>query len=73
MNRILGIDPGTTTMGYGVVEGEGDGLSLVNYGVLTVSPSVPMTERLHHLYLRLLEVISHYQPIARPISGTYSP
>jgi crossover junction endodeoxyribonuclease RuvC len=62
MNRILGIDPGTTTMGYGVVEGEGEGLSLVNCGVLTAPPSTPMTERLHHLYLQLLEVISHCQP-----------
>ncbi len=62
MSRILGIDPGTLTMGYGVVEEEGETLSFIDCGVLTASPSVPISERLHHLYLRLLEIISHYQP-----------
>lgn len=61
MSRILGIDPGTSTMGYGVVE-EGETLSLVDYGALTAPSRAPIAERLHYLYLGLSEIISRYQP-----------
>ena len=34
---ILGIDPGTATMGYGIVERRGGSLRAVDYGALTTS------------------------------------
>ena len=60
--RILGIDPGTVTMGYGVVEGEEGRLNLVDCGTLTATPNTPLAQRLHTLYLGLLELIARYQP-----------
>ena len=60
--RILGIDPGTVTMGYGVVEEQEDELSLMDYGALTTSPKTPLPQRLHTLYLGLLNLIARYQP-----------
>jgi hypothetical protein len=33
--RVLGIDPGTATTGYGVVEESGEGLRALAYGVVT--------------------------------------
>ncbi len=60
--RILGIDPGTVVMGYGVVEAEEDKVSLVNFGVLKRSPRSPIGERLSYFYNELLQVISCYQP-----------
>lgn len=35
---ILGIDPGTVTMGYGAIEEGGEGISLVGYGALVNRP-----------------------------------
>ena len=60
--RILGVDPGTVTMGYGVIERAGDDIALVDYGALRSPARSPIGERLSYLYGRLSEIISHYQP-----------
>jgi len=42
----LGIDPGTATVGYGLVRELNDGsLQAVKYGVITTPPGIPMAER----------------------------
>ncbi len=62
--RILGVDPGTVIMGYGVVEAEEDKVSLVIFGALKRPPRSPIGERLSYFYNELLQVISRYQPDA---------
>ena len=62
--RILGVDPGTVTMGYGIIEGEGDEIALVDCGALNCPARSPIGERLSYLHSRLSEIISHYQPDA---------
>lgn len=59
--RILGIDPGTQITGYGVVDEEAGEIALVDFGALT-APNAPLAERLHTLYLGLIDVIARYQP-----------
>jgi len=59
--RILGIDPGTLIMGYGVVDEEDGEIALVDCGALT-APNAPLAQRLHTLYLGLIDVIARYQP-----------
>jgi len=59
---VLGIDPGTVTMGYGVVESNNDDLSLVDFGALKTSERSPIGERLCYLYRELLCLIQNYQP-----------
>lgn len=58
----LGIDPGTAAMGYGLVKETSQGLSLVDYGVLTTPASLPLPRRLQVLYQGLLEIIAHHNP-----------
>lgn len=60
--RILGIDPGTVTMGYGVVEDLEDEVALVCSGALDCPERSPVGERLRFLYHELVGIISHYQP-----------
>ncbi|MCK5434013.1 MAG: crossover junction endodeoxyribonuclease RuvC, partial [Dehalococcoidales bacterium] len=60
--RVLGVDPGTITMGYGVIETGGDEITLVDYGALNTSTRSPIGERLSYLYNKLMEIISHHQP-----------
>jgi crossover junction endodeoxyribonuclease RuvC len=69
--RVLGIDPGTVTMGYGVIEGGDDEIALVDCGALTSSARSPIGERLSYLYNELLEVISHCQPDAVAIEQPF--
>lgn len=59
----LGIDPGTATIGYGLVREEQDGsLLAVNYGVITTPPSDPMPERLKTIFETLTQLIAVHQP-----------
>jgi crossover junction endodeoxyribonuclease RuvC len=62
--RVLGIDPGTVTMGYGVVEGRDDEIALIDCGALRSPERSPIGERLSYLYNELLEIIQHHQPEA---------
>ena len=60
--RVLGIDPGTASTGYGVVEGDGDSLSLTTYGVITTPANQPLAQRLQHIYRELRSLISEWDP-----------
>ena len=61
---ILGIDPGTIAMGYGVIESRDSEATLIDYGVLIPPAPASMGERLSFLYNRLVEIVSHCQPDA---------
>ena len=39
---VLGIDPGLATLGWGVVEAEGDRYRMVQYGTITTAAGQPM-------------------------------
>ena len=60
--RVLGIDPGTAITGYGVVEGEGDSLSLTTYGAITTPANQPLAQRLQHIYRELRALITEWHP-----------
>jgi crossover junction endodeoxyribonuclease RuvC len=60
--RVLGIDPGTAITGYGVIEGEGDNLSLTTYGAITTPANQPLAQRLQHIYRELRALIVEWHP-----------
>jgi len=68
---ILGIDPGTITMGYGVIEAKDDEITLVDCDALATPKRSPIGERLNYLYQRLLEIMSRYQPDAVAIEQPF--
>ena len=59
--RILGIDPGTINMGYGVVETD-DGMQAIDFGVLNVASQTLVEKRLCYLYDGLTEIIARSSP-----------
>jgi crossover junction endodeoxyribonuclease RuvC len=69
--RILGIDPGTVIMGYGVIEAGDDSITLLDSGALVTKERSPIGERLSFIYRRLLEIISRYQPDAAAIEQPF--
>lgn len=60
--RILGIDPGTATIGLGVVDKEGSNPVLVDYGTINTSPKKSPPDRLLDIYNKLNSVIDKYTP-----------
>src|ERR1044071_4183432 len=63
--KVLGIDPGTATVGYGVVErSSGPGLAarLVECGVLRTPPRAPLPLRLAAIHDGLADLIARHHP-----------
>jgi len=59
----LGIDPGTATVGYGLVRELYDGsLQAVAYGTIATPPGIPMWERLKTIYDSVTTLITQHQP-----------
>lgn len=60
--RVLGIDPGTATTGYGIIDAVDGRLVAVVYGVIRTSPKTPMARRLQILYEDVTLLIAEYKP-----------
>lgn len=59
---ILGIDPGTTIMGYGLIRSEGSSMQLVITGVLKLSKYSNHALKLKKVFERTLELVREYHP-----------
>lgn len=68
---ILGIDPGTATTGFGVVEKEKGKLSMVDYGVISTLAGVEMGKRLVMLADDLDQLIKAHKPDAIAVEKLY--
>ena len=62
IQRILGIDPGLETIGYGLVESNSLEHSLVYGGVIQTSKNDKIEHRLSIIYERLTDIIEEYKP-----------
>lgn len=62
VHTILGIDPGTATMGWGVVRQEGNRLRYVQHGAIVTPPDWPMPRRLGRLFDGVTELVRGYRP-----------
>lgn len=60
--RILGIDPGTATTGFGVIEIIKGKAAFIDAGVITTPKDTPMQERLGQLYDCLTQIIAETKP-----------
>ena len=59
---ILGIDPGTAMLGYGVIERTGPRLRGIDYGVISTPSTLTLPERLESIYLALTDLIELHAP-----------
>ena len=70
--RILGIDPGLHRTGYGVIECQPKGLSLVEGGILRARADDPFPKRLQDLHDGLAEVLAEIRPDIVVIEDLFS-
>ena len=61
-HTILGIDPGTATMGWGVVRQEGSRLRYVQHGAITTPSTWEMPRRLGRLFDGVTQLVEGYRP-----------
>ncbi len=69
--RILGIDPGLTKTGVGIIEVKNNTLSFVASETIYSSPSDPLATRLQHFHQELVRIIKTHQPDEAAIEETF--
>ena len=71
--RVLGVDPGTLRMGYGLLKAQGTNASYLTYGAISCSRSLPLGQRLWKLYQGLLEILDQWIPHVMAIEEPFVP
>lgn len=69
--KIIGIDPGLTKTGVGIIEVRNNTLSFVAAETIYSSPSDPFADRLHHFHKSLFAIIQTHQPDEAAIEETF--
>jgi crossover junction endodeoxyribonuclease RuvC len=59
---VLGIDPGTAALGYGIIERTGGVLRAVDYGCLTTTADWSLPDRLNAIHAHVAELIETHSP-----------
>lgn len=69
--RILGIDPGYATIGFGILESERGVNRLLQYGVITTPPNLEFSQRLLVIYHDMMELLETAKPDAVAIEELF--
>ncbi len=59
---ILGVDPGTTITGYGIIKQSGSSFARISSGIIKLPSSKPIPQRLEIIYNELNRIIKLYKP-----------
>lgn len=60
--RILGIDPGTAIVGWSILEVESGQMNPIDYGYVSTSATLPLSERIAKISHDLSEIANKYSP-----------
>lgn len=69
--KIMGVDPGTATTGFGVIEVDRGKITFVDAGVITTTPDMAMPDRLVILHRELSELIAEHQPASAAVEQLF--
>src|SRR5262245_13644618 len=69
--RVLGIDPGLATTGWGVVDKIGSSLTLHSFGAILTPAQTQLPLRLRQIRLALMQIIHDVQPTVLAIEELY--
>jgi crossover junction endodeoxyribonuclease RuvC len=69
--RVLGIDPGSETLGWGVVDGSGSKYALVGFGTVKSSPKQQFSKRLLNIYNAVAEIMAEHSPDVLSVEDTF--
>ena len=60
--RILGIDPGVATIGFGLIEADRANVRLIQYGVITTPAGIPLSNRLYQISQDMCQLLEQFKP-----------
>jgi crossover junction endodeoxyribonuclease RuvC len=68
---ILGIDPGTTVLGYGIIHVQNNKLSMLTFGIVQLSKLTNQPDKLKRMLDRLNGLIAEYKPDEMAIEAPF--
>lgn len=68
---MLGIDCGTTSTGYGIVESQGQVCRALSFGVIRASARLPLPQRLKHIHRQLEKLLRRFDPDAVAVEEVF--
>lgn len=69
--RVLGIDCGTTSTGYGVIESDGQKERVLDFGVIRASPRLTLPQRLRYIHQQVEKLLKRFAPDAVAIEEVF--
>ena len=69
--RVLGIDPGSETLGWGVVDGSGSKYVMVEFGAVRSNPKQQFSKRLLNIYNGVSEIMAEHSPDILAVEDTF--
>jgi crossover junction endodeoxyribonuclease RuvC len=69
--RVVGIDPGTATTGYGVIDQSAGRLTLVAFGTICTPAGLPLPRRLLELHEKLTELLALHAPDTAAVESLF--
>lgn len=71
MSIILGIDPGTLVMGFGIIKIESNRITLLEMGVLHLSKHKDHSKRLHYIFEKVSALVQIHRPDAVALEAPF--
>ena len=69
--KIIGIDPGYATIGYGIVDYRNTRFTTLDYGAVITTPDHPFPERLLQIYEEICAIMERHRPEAAAIEKLF--
>ncbi|MFQ6612814.1 MAG: crossover junction endodeoxyribonuclease RuvC [Fidelibacterota bacterium] len=69
--RVMGVDPGLGTTGFGVLDQKGKQVKLVAFGTVKPPTKLPLADRLEYLNSHMVELLDKFNPGTMAIEDTF--
>ncbi|MCL2578899.1 MAG: crossover junction endodeoxyribonuclease RuvC [Oscillospiraceae bacterium] len=69
--RIIGIDPGYATLGWGILDFSGSRFKVVDYGAIITEPDLVFSRRIEIIYEQLTAILDKHSPTGMGIEKLY--
>ncbi len=69
--RVIGIDPGSTVTGYGILERDGASIRHIDSGIVAPKNGLSLPERLSHIFEKLSSLMEQHKPEALAIENLF--
>jgi len=71
MQVVMGIDPGSANLGFGIVRVEGNRMVALDGGVVETTAALPMERRLERIHGELGELLAWHEPAALALEEVF--